>query len=241
MNASPTAHHVVTFENGTDQVVSFPDAQGIFTNHVQRFEDGWLLADVRGGSATVYNPSGKMLRHLDLGDAINDVQATTHGNIWVSYFDDYVFGAAIGCANLVCFDSTGKPIFDYGEWAEKNQIPFIDGCWALNVMKDDEIWLSYYSGFPLVRIKLFELENIWKEFASIFPAFAVRSQTVIYQKAYVRNQLFKCSLDDPSHHKQLNVVDQDGCAIEGEWSIAARGPALYLMTGSAIYEMSSVE
>jgi hypothetical protein len=240
-NAAPKAHHVVTFENDRQYVVNFPDAKGLTTYHVQRYGEGWLLADSRGGSATIYDATGKILKELDLGDGSKDVQTTAQGNIWVSYFDEGVFGDGIGSAGLVCFDRTGKPLFNYAEWAEKTQAPFIDDCYALNVMTDDEVWLSYYSGFPLVRIKRFELENIWKEFGSISHGFAIRSGTVVYKKAYVRNQLFRCSLDSPCNHEPLEVVDQNGGTIEGEWTIAARGPALYLMTGSALYEMLSDE
>ncbi len=240
-NAAPTAHHVVFFENGAERIVSFPEARGNITSFAQRYQDGWLLADARGGSATIFGSSGKPLQRLDLGDASKDVQTTDQGSIWVSYFDEGVYGGGVGGAGLVCFDGAGKRIFEYAEWAEKNHVPSIDDCYALNVMNDDEVWLSYYSDFPLVQIKRFKLANIWKEFGPIAHGFAVQSQTVTYKKAYVRNQLFQCSLENLSHHKELEIVDLDGYTIEGEWTIVARGRALYLMTARALYEMISAE
>ena len=52
-----------------------------------------------------------------------------------------------------CFDSTGQLIFDsYDQYVEKYNIPYIDECYAMNVI-DGDVWLYYYSEFPLVQMK----------------------------------------------------------------------------------------
>jgi hypothetical protein len=43
-------------------------------------------------NASVYGPDGKLRRQFVLGDGIHSVQATRGGTIWVSYFDEGVFG-----------------------------------------------------------------------------------------------------------------------------------------------------
>ena len=79
--------------------------------------------------AVVYDRRGRLKKPLDLGDARNDMQATPSGHIWVSYFDEGVYGRGVGShQGLVCFDSAGNPIFKYFDFAEQNDQPFIDDC-----------------------------------------------------------------------------------------------------------------
>ena len=120
-------------------------------------------------------------------------------------------------------------------------LPFISDCYAINVMNDEEVWLSYYSDFPLVRMKHFELQNIWTDFARISQSFVVRDKTVIYKKAYERNQLLRCSLDNPAQHEPVEAVDENGQTISGNWEVAARGPDFCLMAEGAIYMMSNTK
>jgi hypothetical protein len=242
MNIPPKAHHVLTFENERPHTITFESSTGVITSHVQRFGDGWLLADGRGGEADVYNAGGKRGKTLDLGDASEDVQTTRDGHIWVSYFDEGVFGSGIGSAGLVCFDSSGKPIFRYADLADQRDLPSIDDCYALNVVDDNEVWLCYYSDFPLVKLKNFTLDAIWKDFGSIDHGFAVRDEAVIFKRAYNRinerpDQLFRYSLKGDSQPEPLNVRDQDGSELPQFFDVFARGPSMYLKTADAFYEM----
>ena len=84
-----------------------------------------------------------------MGDASNDVQTTSNGHIWVSYSDEEVFGGGVGQHGVVCFDSAGRAIFKYSEFADQNQLPRIVDCYAMDVVNAEEVWLSYYSDFPL--------------------------------------------------------------------------------------------
>jgi hypothetical protein len=40
---------------------------------------------------------------------------------------------------IVCFDSSGHPIFKYLDFAKENELPFIDDCYAMNVVSEDEV------------------------------------------------------------------------------------------------------
>src|SRR5262249_48614233 len=70
----------------------------------------WLLvrgraAGKRDDNAHVHAPDGTWLRSFHAGDGIADVQATERGSVWVSYFDEGVFGdTALGQSGLACFD-----------------------------------------------------------------------------------------------------------------------------------------
>lgn len=113
--------------------VSFDQSQGLSTFHMQRYEEGWLLGERRNGKATLHDARGGMHRTLDLGGASEDLQTTTDGRIWVSYFDEGVFGNGIGRQGLVCFDHEGTPLFRYADYAEQHDLPMIADCYAMNV------------------------------------------------------------------------------------------------------------
>jgi hypothetical protein len=148
----PRAHHVVYQEGDQLQSVAFDQSSGLSTFHIQRFEEGWLLGESRGGRTTIYDKRGAVRSTLDLGDASEDLQATPGGMIWVSYFDEGVFGKGIGRQGLVCFNSVGDPVFKYGEFAEQNALPMIADCYAMNVDRAGEVWINYYTDFPLGRV-----------------------------------------------------------------------------------------
>ena len=104
--------------------------------------------------------TGHPLRTLDLGDASKHVQTTPDGHIWVGYFDEGVYGDTES-EELVCFDSNGTSIFNYAEFAEQHDLPFIDDCYTLNVV-GAAVWVSYETAFLLVSLKDFKLERVWE-------------------------------------------------------------------------------
>ena len=241
INTPPKAQHLIHWEGFSQRVLTFERPTRLFTFNVQPFDEGWLVGESRGGHADICDKAGRPQRTLDLGDAIKDIQTTADGRIWVSYFDEGVFGGGLGQHGLVCFEGNAQPIFRYSEFAEQNQLPFIDDCYALNVVNEDEVWLSYYSDFPLVSIKNFRLEQVWKEFDCIDGAFALTGATVIFQKCYTRregnSQLLRRKLSGSAQSELLDVVDETGAPILGLFTVTARGPNLYLLTGTALYKM----
>jgi len=71
----------------------------------------------------IYGFDGALRRTTTFGDGIADVQTTTRGDIWVSYFDEGVFGnygwgydeasTPIGAPGLVRFDRQGSVLWSY--------------------------------------------------------------------------------------------------------------------------------
>jgi hypothetical protein len=251
INTPPTkAHHLIYWEGESKGTVTFEHSTVLFSSprpsfHVQRFADGWLLCEVRGGRAVAYDGRGHAGRtFVDLGDASEDVQTTRGGQIWVSYFDEGAYGSGIGSQGAVCFDSSGHPIFGYFDFAKKHQLPLMDDCYSMNVVSEDEVWLSYYSAFPLVCIREFQLHRVWREFGCMGGAFGLAHDAVIFSKCYTRNtnekaQLLRRALMDTSHSEPIEPIDEGGEIIHGPYQTASRGPSFYMLTKAALYEMSS--
>lgn len=236
----PEAHHVLYSEAGKVHTLRFEQSQGLSTFHIQRFEEGWLLGQRRGGAATVYDAHGKVHHTLDLGDASQDLQTTPQGHIWVSYFDEGVYGKTIGRQGLICFDGAGTPLFQFGDFAEQNALPMISDCYAMNVTRTGEVWLNYYMDFPLIHLRDFSVEQIWNDFGVLGDAFAVRGDEVLGIHA---DQLLLSSLLSPPEHDRITckLEDETGepltLSTQSGASVAARGATLVINTGTALYKL----
>jgi len=241
MNALPKAHHVIHWVAGRRQVTTFEKSTGNATAHIQRYGDGWLLGEARGGMAPIYDSSGKRTgRTLDLGDASEDVQTTADGHIWVSYFDEGVFGSGISTAGLVCFDESGTPIFKYSEFAEKHNLPAVDDLYALNVVDSTETWFCYYSDFPLVRLRNFELANVWRNLPPT-KCFAVDQRGITSARAYEHGKILRSTTADHfREHVELSPVDGSGSIIEPPFKVSARREHMCIRTAREVYINSEV-
>jgi hypothetical protein len=237
----PKAHHVVYHEANQLQSVAFDHSQGISTFHVQRFESGWLLGESRGGHAAIYDANGALSSTVELGDAIESIQSAADGRIWVSYFDEGVFGGGIGQQGLVCFDSSGKHLFKYADFAEQNDLPMICDCYALNVDPSGDVWLNYYTDFPLVRLREYRLNRVWPDFGGLGNAFAIRGDEIIYM---VKGLVSTISLATEPRGEPLSAVPRNVAGIELTPSpqpyadTAGRGSAFIINTGNAVYSTS---
>lgn len=209
---------------------------------------------LRDGRARFYDASGNLRNTVDIGDAVNSVQATEHGLIWVSYFDEGVFGGGIGQNGLVCFDSAGASVFKFAELATKEYLPQIDDCYALNVCRDC-IWLSYYSNFPLICLRDFQVER-HLEPGIAFSAFAVRQENILYTAAYgdVFVHLFDLASEERRDFRPIDEQGQLLSSFKGRnyeffashseslkcykpFRSVARGSSLYLFTEESLYEI----
>lgn len=83
------------------------------------------------------------------GDGIQDVVVGLEG-IWVSYFDEGVFGSGISEEGLVLFDFTGEVLFRYH--SDLANCPNIDDCYAMAKGEGASVWILPYSKFPLVHV-----------------------------------------------------------------------------------------
>jgi hypothetical protein len=87
---------------------------------------------------------------------------------WASYFDEGVFGnygwsnpgpSAIGTPGLLAFSTAGQVCFSYD--AEAAHTDAICDAYAMNVAGEDDVWLYFYTEFPIVRIRS-GAYHVWK-------------------------------------------------------------------------------
>lgn len=113
----------------------------------------FLIADVRTNCNSknlyIFNTEGILLNSFHCGDAIEDIVPTNEG-IWISYFDEGVFGNSISTEGLVLFSYDGTPIFKYH--SDLVDCPFIVDCYAICRGKSSSIWIFPYSDFPLLCV-----------------------------------------------------------------------------------------
>jgi hypothetical protein len=111
-------------------------------------------------NAVIVDPLGRVCAAFTIGDGVQDVRITADGVIWVSYFDEGVFGnygwhhpgpGPIGAPGLVAFDATGEITFAYDATAARSDD--ICDAYAMNVTADGAAWVYFYTDFPIVRVQ----------------------------------------------------------------------------------------
>lgn len=193
----------------------------------------WLLVEARvgksnGANADVLGDNGRILSSFHAGDGIEHVQTTPAGEIWIGYFDEGVYGGGeLGQSGLVCLSEKGEVLLKYwSEIAEPNALPGIDDCYALNVSAEDEVWLDYYSNFPLVALQDKRLAHTWLDWpAKAVRSFAVDDNRLLMTPAYRREgPLFLANLEDSSV-EEIQVLETTGQPLHFDISFG-RGPIL---------------
>lgn len=100
-------------------------------------------------NAFILNMNGIIVDSFNCGDGVEDLEVGKEG-IWISYFDEGVFGSGISTEGLVLFSLEGKVLFRYHSDLLKG--PSIDDCYAISKGKGSTIWLFPYSEFPLIQL-----------------------------------------------------------------------------------------
>jgi hypothetical protein len=237
------------------------DTMDPLRKHVQPLgRDTYLVVDfwsfVHGavpGNARIYDAHGSILRSFYAGGCAQHVQTTTTGSIWVGFGDQGVFnwrqvpdGGEPAWSGLVSFDADGTLAFQYSgalkqldmfRHEEHRKEQYIVDCYALNVASYNEVWVYYYSAFPLVRIA----NGVIDKFYTFMPihgahAFAVHGNRVLFAGSYDKpHTLFSVTLDRRRESSYV-AVDQAGKTILFDKHRSfGRGSRLYLVTEEMIY------
>jgi len=190
-------------------------------------------------NATVYDQNGMRSREFVLGDGIEDTQTDQTGMIWVSYFDEGIFGnfgwkTPMGAAGLVCFDGNGTKVW---EFQESGGAAMIADCYALNVA-ENSVWACYYTDFPVIRIDPHRYVRAWSNSVSGAHAIAVNDRHVALYGGY--RKLSRCILQEYgrsstlSNAQELNVRFENEVDLKGV-RIMGRGPSLHAFVGTRWY------
>lgn len=210
----------------------------------RRFPDG--TAERNG---YIYGPDGILRRTLILGDGIQDVQVDSRGAVWVSYFDEGIFGnfgwgmgqdsTPIGHAGLVRFDGNGIKLWEYEPSGEMGHMA---DCYALNV-SGNEAWACYYTDFPLVRVTADDQVVGWStETADVsgVSTFAVDGPRVVFFGGYPphRNRCVLAELGTGSlkNPQECRLLLPDGQELSN-WLIRGRGSELNVFSDTSWYRL----
>jgi hypothetical protein len=199
-----------------------------------------------GASASVVDARGTFLREFTLGDAINHVQTTLGGDIWVSYFDEGVFGGRWDAPDGRRYENSGllRATPD-GEvawtFAPPEGAGSIDDCYALNVSGDgDPVWACYYSDFPVVRIARDGHARFWRSGETGVRAIAVAGDRIVLGGGYAgdRGRLLLGRLS--SQGTVADIVRLDPAAEDGGTAgvLMGSGPVLHRVDGTKWYQLS---
>jgi hypothetical protein len=135
-----------------------------------------------GETAVVLNDEGRILHRFDPGRDPQRVATTEDGQVWIGYGEEP--RGPLDDHGLVALDERGELRFGFNSIADQHGLPWVCDCYALTAMGPDEIWVCYYTDFPLVRIHGTELVEIHPDQpVSGARAFAVGSGRVLFAGA----------------------------------------------------------
>jgi hypothetical protein len=188
-------------------------------------------------NAVVFNSDGKAVRRFVLGDGINSVQTTEEGVIWVSYFDEGVFGnygwnQPMGASGLICFDFAGRILWEFKPPAGFDSIC---DCYALNVAKK-EVWTCYYTEYPLVKIDSAKRVRGWKNDVGGASALAVDGRRALLWGGYGEKRS-RCIVQDIGskalvHSLEIEIILPSGFELMGA-KLIGRGSTLHAFAANS--------
>ncbi|MEW9533132.1 hypothetical protein [Microbispora sp. NPDC049125] len=247
--AAPVSMHVVTYRPHPATTVSIAE-QSLAHIHVQPLPDGGVLLvgarcrwsdGTAESNAAIYTADGELVREGVLGDGIEDVQTTSSGDIWVSYFDEGVYGnygwggpgpEPIGSPGLIRFTPDLGVAWRYpydGEFGA------ISDCYALNVAGEG-VWAYYYTDFPIVRIRSAVVAG-WSTEVHGAHALVVADGRVVLVGGYGedRHRLVAGSIQGEalSTDRPARLVMPNGRPVPRTATVLGRGSELHVVVGQS--------
>lgn len=225
--------------------------EGIEVPIASRFPDGAMLIVGRrctrmpdgshSPSAIVYDTDSKIRSEFLLGDGIEDVQMTPDGHIWVSYFDEGVYGnlgsdRSLASSGLVEFDANGQTVWAF---TPPEGFDVIDDCYALNAADTDRVYAYYYSSFPIMQIGPNRVPRGWHTSVAGARAFAVDGDRILLFGGYPgdRTRAVIGTLEGESLTRaQVLPTSVAGPDTLESMRIVGRGPVLHGFAGARWYQ-----
>jgi hypothetical protein len=199
----------------------------------------WLLVRARAAgdgdrNACAHEPDGSLAFSFHAGDGIADVQVTDQGHAWISYFDEGIFSnVALGNAGLVSLDPLGRPVFRFADLADP-VVQCMADCYALNVCSGKEVWLYYYTHFPLVGLLEGTIAGCWFIPVTGSHGFAVDGGRVLLGGSYDRRDSLFLGELATLKFRRITPTDEAGNPFQ-RFRAFGRGRLLFLATESALH------
>lgn len=204
-------------------------------HNVQRFINGDILLVSKHSkyrdesdydkNGYIYSIDGKLKQQLLLGDGVANVQVTEDDIIWISYFDQGIFGRyssnwydLLGSTGLVAQDTDSKRLY---EFEPSDGLYNMDDCYALNVSSNTATYAYYfynddnYCGeFDLVRIQNHKITDYWHMPVFGSSAFIIDSNRAVLDGGYEHRTLFY--LIELQEEHQARIIQRIIFEYDGE-------------------------
>jgi hypothetical protein len=193
-------------------------------------------------NARVFGSDGSVRYVFHAGDGIQDVQVSRRGDVWVSYFDEGVFGGgALGCEGLVRLDAAGAVTMRYGEVIVPRGVAGIVDCYALNVATDLDTWLYYYDEFPIVHLHDGALSEWWPACpVRGASALAVHRGRVLFAGEYHQRQRMQVLTLADMSVQEVHVIDDAGAPMTFVEAVG-RGSRMYFVQGDGSVHVAALD
>lgn len=184
-------------------------------------------------NARRYNDNGQLIEAFTLGDGINNVQIDEQDTIWVSYFDEGIFGSfgweqPIGSTGLVAFSMNGQKLWEAADFG-------IGDCYAKNVVSSKEVYFYYYDDFNLIELSnMKETARYIVQGKNTLQQFVFDSLGLIGQVDMSTVMRFGVNGQTIKPMGKLILVDENNKRINGQ--IFMRGSFIYAFGKDAIYK-----
>jgi hypothetical protein len=191
----------------------------------------------------IYTRGGKFAREILLGDGISRVQVTSEGIIWTGFFDEGIFGnygwtEPVGASGLIAWNAAGNRVY---EFEPGGGLDSICDCYALNVPTRNDVWLYYYTEFPLVLLRDYRVVTAWRKLPAGSDAFAISGRNALFRGGYAEQDSYQLlSLDPDGRAKLIAKIefrDRSGNRLVADGKVVGRGDAIYFTAGSFLYRL----
>lgn len=165
-SAFELAFSLVVQSRACAKVTKLP-AMDITFPYVDKFSDGgcvlvgarssWRSKDDFDLNGALIERGAKTAKRVCFGDGIEDVGVDDADRIWISYFDEGVFGnfgwshpgpTGLGAGGVNCFDRTGELLWQHNR---EDATEHVDDCYAMNVSPLG-VWFYFYTAFKVARV-----------------------------------------------------------------------------------------
>ena len=188
----------------------------------------------------IFDPaSGHTARFL-AGDGIQDIGVDGLNRIWVSLFDEGVFGNNAGAgrkdvnwrSGLNCFSGTGEIL-----WRFDDPVRHIDDCYALNVT-GRKAHFYYYSDFDLGTVSEDWSTRFTKTDVSGCGSFAISPEGALFSAGYKdgRDVVTLIRFSGAPRQQQFRMRLPNSGKM-GKGHLIGRGAALYYFADKELYRL----
>ncbi|WP_317057695.1 hypothetical protein [Roseovarius rhodophyticola] len=259
-SASDLDFSLVVQSGAGAETIKLP-AMNITFPYVDQFSDGGsLLVGARSSwrskedfdlNGALIERGAKTAKRVCFGDGIEDVGIDCTDRIWISYFDEGVFGnfgwshpgpTGLGAGGVNCFDRTGELLWQHNR---EEASEHIDDCYAMNVSPLG-VWFYFYTAFKVARVTDdFSVEYIETpiggshSFVTDGHRFVFSSQYREPDTTFHATNLYKGKL---VHRRKLSLSLPAGINAD-EIKMRARGNKLHVFTDKnwIVYDLGSLD